>query len=286
MHMARAGGLSLVQLRYGARVEVDPGRFGDFFLITSALRGGGRARQGNRETSWTPGHTLVLSADLPTRLEFDAPFTQLTLRVERARIESLCGRLMGQPLDTPLRFQRMAFDGPMERHWHSTVGYLTREINLAGPLILHPRLAQEFEDYLLTSLLLFQPNNYSAELHGKPTLPPPRSVRRAEEFIEANAAEPVSVADIAAHAGVSARSLFSAFRQHRDATPMARLREVRLQNARNDLLEPTHRLETVSSIAMKWGFGHLGRFSAAYFEKFHEYPRETLRRGWAARKSQ
>jgi hypothetical protein len=32
-------------------------------------------------------------------------------------------------------------------------------------------------------------------------------------------------------------------------------------------------------VARHWAFAHLGRFSAAYQQRFGEYPRETLHRG-------
>ncbi|MFP5477787.1 MAG: helix-turn-helix domain-containing protein, partial [Gammaproteobacteria bacterium] len=34
----------------------------------------------------------------------------------------------------------------------------------------------------------------------------------------------------------------------------------------------------VAGVALRWGFGHLGRFSADYRARFGEYPSETVRR--------
>jgi len=34
----------------------------------------------------------------------------------------------------------------------------------------------------------------------------------------------------------------------------------------------------VAAVAERWGFAHLGRFSAAYFRRFGEYPKASLRR--------
>lgn len=35
---------------------------------------------------------------------------------------------------------------------------------------------------------------------------------------------------------------------------------------------------SVTSIALDWGFDHLGRFAASYKKRFGETPRETLKR--------
>jgi AraC-like DNA-binding protein len=50
---------------------------------------------------------------------------------------------------------------------------------------------------------------------------------------------------------------------------------VRLERVREELLcaEPG---ETVTAIAMRWGFTHLARFSGIYRARFGELPSQTL----------
>ena len=78
-------------------------------------------------------------------------------------------------------------------------------------------------------------------------------------------------------AGVSVRSLFAGFREHRGTGPMAYLRTVRLERVRHDLLNDAS-VASVSAAALRWGFAHLGRFSAEYRRVFGECPAQTLRR--------
>ncbi|MCF6424143.1 helix-turn-helix domain-containing protein [Amycolatopsis tucumanensis] len=59
---------------------------------------------------------------------------------------------------------------------------------------------------------------------------------------------------------------------------MAYLRQVRLARARNDLINGDPDVLTVSAVALRWGFGHLGRFGAACQEWYGEPPSHTLRR--------
>jgi transcriptional regulator GlxA family with amidase domain len=64
---------------------------------------------------------------------------------------------------------------------------------------------------------------------------------------------------------------------------MAYLREVRLRHAHQALLDSDPSTETVASVANRWGFTNLGRFSAAHATRYGESPVVTLRRTAASR---
>jgi AraC-like DNA-binding protein len=59
---------------------------------------------------------------------------------------------------------------------------------------------------------------------------------------------------------------------------MTFLRERRFEAARAALEAATPERETVTDIALRHGFSHLGRFSAEYRRRFGERPSETLSR--------
>jgi transcriptional regulator GlxA family with amidase domain len=73
------------------------------------------------------------------------------------------------------------------------------------------------------------------------------------------------------------RSLQEGFRQHVGVSPMAYLRRVRLEHAHAELSEPRDGQRSVAAVAHRWGFGHLGRFAAAYRERYGVSPSDTLR---------
>jgi transcriptional regulator GlxA family with amidase domain len=103
-------------------------------------------------------------------------------------------------------------------------------------------------------------------------------VRAAVEYIHAHAAEPLTVSEIARAADFSVRGLQEAFQRSLDRTPMMYLREVRLRRVHEDLLRTEYATTSVATVASRWGFTHLGRFSGEYLQRFGEYPRQTLRR--------
>jgi AraC-like DNA-binding protein len=104
-----------------------------------------------------------------------------------------------------------------------------------------------------------------------------RAVRRAEEIMEAELAEPLTIRSLADTLGLSPRRLQQAFQTVRGRTPREVLSEMRLEAARQRLLAPAEG-DTVSAIALDCGFAHFGRFARAYGRRFGERPSETLRR--------
>ena len=103
------------------------------------------------------------------------------------------------------------------------------------------------------------------------------TVQRAKTFLHARFDRPLTVPEIAEAAGVSVRTLQEAFQKHEGVTPMAFLRDIRLEKARLGLQLADPDVSSVAAVALSCGFKHMGRFSGAYHEEFGEYPAETLR---------
>lgn len=175
----------------------------------------------------------------------------------------------------PLRFQLgMAWRGT---GWHALMQYLADLLAQAPETARHPLTACQLEQLVIGTLLTLQPHSLSEAMrsHGKPLAP--RHVKVVEEYIHAHAAAPLTPAQLAEVAGVSLRSLYAGFREHRGQSPMAYLRGVRMERVRQDLLNDGA-LTSVTGAALRWGFTHLGRFSADYKRAFGECPGDTLRR--------
>lgn len=105
----------------------------------------------------------------------------------------------------------------------------------------------------------------------------PPGLRRSVGFIHDNADGDIGLAEIAAAANLTPRAVQYMFRRHLGVTPMEYLRRVRLDLAHRDLLAANPAVDTVNSIAGRWGFAHAGRFSVAYRRAFGLPPSATLR---------
>jgi AraC-like DNA-binding protein len=270
LEVTRSTAQPLVGLSYSVPVDIDAGHFPQLFLMMHCAAGSAAAVQNGRSAEWRRGQTLPFSAGQETRLRFDAAFLQKGLRIDADRLEQLCARWIGRPLDTPLRFALQPFTRDLERIWQRTLSYLWSGedggLNLTGPA----RAA--FDEFLLTLLLQHHPNNYSEEIAADAPTPVPGIVRAAERFMADNATAPIAMSDVAAHVGISMRSLQAGFRQWRGTQPHIFLRKIRLQGARQDLRAGE---ASVTDVALRYGFANLGRFSAYYRAAFGELPSDT-----------
>ena len=104
-----------------------------------------------------------------------------------------------------------------------------------------------------------------------------RLVRRAQDYMQANRAGPLSVLELCRELGVSERTLHYAFQEVRGTSPMAYFRALRLNAVRQEL-KTAPDTATVQEIAQRWGFWHPGEFAAAYRRLFGELPSRTLTR--------
>ncbi|MEV6840597.1 helix-turn-helix domain-containing protein [Streptomyces sp. NPDC051133] len=167
------------------------------------------------------------------------------------------------------------------RHLAGTIAHLRDHVLSDAEIADQPLIAATAAQHLAASVLAAFPNTALAE----PTAADrndarPDILRRALSYIDDHADQPVSVADIAAAAHVTARALQYAFRRHLGTTPLAHLRRVRLAQAHHDLVaaDPGSGA-TVTAIAARWGFHHPGRFSAHYRDAYRRAPHETLNEG-------
>jgi AraC-like DNA-binding protein len=269
----------LVSLSYSAPVRIDALNFSRLFLMMHCESGAAATTQENRSAEWRNGQTMPFSAGCDTQLWFDRAFVQRSVRLDMDRLETQCARWLGHPLEQPLRFALRPFSDELEQIWRRTLSYLWSGEDGSLPLTSAAKAA--FDEYLLTLLLHHHPHNYSEEMAQAAPMPIPGLVRRAENFMAENADAPISVSDVADHLGVSLRSLQAGFRKWRETTPTAFLRRARLRLVRDELLR-SGREANVTTVALRHGFSHLGRFSAQYRSAFGEEPSITLRRARAA----
>ena len=99
-------------------------------------------------------------------------------------------------------------------------------------------------------------------------------VHDACAFLRSHPGQPAGLAELAGAALASQRALQYAFRDILGLTPTSYQRICALHSVRRDLRHAGAG-ETVADIAMRWGFWHLGRFSATYRSIFAELPSAT-----------
>jgi AraC-like DNA-binding protein/tetratricopeptide (TPR) repeat protein len=105
----------------------------------------------------------------------------------------------------------------------------------------------------------------------------PRGVRRALDVMQAASERNIGIPELAAAAGLSGRTLQRQFRFFLGKTPHEALRDIRLERARQQLLQGAHGLK-ITDVALRCGYSHFGRFSIEYRRRYGEAPSQTLKR--------
>ena len=103
-------------------------------------------------------------------------------------------------------------------------------------------------------------------------------MQRAAQYIDAHLDDSLTIGEVAAAAGVAGRTLHKRFHDEHGTSPMRYVRHCRFIQVRQALLQASPQ-DSVTTIAVQWGFCHLGRFSVEYRKRYGETPSETLRRG-------
>ena len=217
------------------------------------------------------------SPTLDQRTVLNEESSRYGISISQAAMVRQLESLLGYPLTEPLRFTpKVDLDNTAGRSLQSLVQLMVDDLSREDSGFDQPLVATQFEQLLISILLSQQPNNYTSRLLAPTPAPASRDVKRVLDYVHEHLQEPISLADLVEVSGVAGRSLHAHFRRFTGTSPLAYVTEQRLARTRNDLrtAEPG---ETVTTIATRWGFTQLGRFSGIYRKTYGETPVETLR---------
>ncbi|MBM2618398.1 helix-turn-helix transcriptional regulator [Actinoplanes sp. LDG1-06] len=243
-------------------------------LIAGMWRAGhGSIRSGGDEVAMGPGDGFLYPLARSVEVDNLNPAKSL-VRLPAVYVADVAEELTGLPAGD-LHFLGMRPMTEAKRdNWVATVAFLVDHLNDPAWAV-PPLLAEQLQRLAATALLRVFPNTTMTVARVPPSgRTSPAVVRRATEFMDANAARPLTVAEIAEAAGVNPRTLQAAFRHHSAIAPLTYLRRARLERARAELRAARHGDgTTVAAVASRWGFHRPARFATAYRAAFGEPPR-------------
>lgn len=255
----------------------------NYYLVLLPLEGRFRLLLGDQEWVCTTGRGGICSPADPFEVRLEGMTQLMCVRVEREAIRASLRALLGEsPTADPrffpqldlkddriASFERLALQLCRESTVHAVS---VRKDGRSGPLFL-----DQLQQSLVTLLLECQPHTYSDKVREGRRDRPSCALERALGFLRRHLEEPLTVEDLAEAAGVSPRTLFRDFKKEIGASPMEVLREERLERIHQELSEPAAET-SVTEVAFRWGFNHLGRLAAFYRERYGESPSDTLHR--------
>lgn len=269
-------GVGVGRITYGGEAIISPDVMESFLLIQIPIRGSEFIESDDRRVLFKEQQGVILNAHARTRIHHNGDTEKIIIRVDNEMVMRMCQQHLGRTLRKSVEFKvEMALDRPESRGMRQVLAWICDLLSNTDSL--PPLLNAQISTSIVNMLLSSQPNNYSSELHEDKTKSiAPAFVKKIERYIEDHADEPLSIGDFSEYAGVSTRSLFSGFRQFRNTSPMNYLKEIRLRRVREELIRTPPSSGIVTTIALRWGFSHLGHFTTDYKRRFGETPSETL----------
>ncbi|WP_327655751.1 AraC family transcriptional regulator [Streptomyces sp. NBC_00483] len=209
--------------------------------------------------------------------DFSPDCDTLTIKIDKAAVHRQLEVLLGRPAHRNADFSP-SFDisRGAGRSWAGLARWAALDANSPGGLLQSPMVRGRIEQTLLEGLLLATDHRYRDALDAPPLSMPAVAVKRVMDAVRDNPAEPWDANRLAAVAQVGLRTLQEAFRSQARMTPMGYVHEVRMQHVRMALRVAAPGETTVTEVAYRWGFAHLGRFSRRYRDRFGEPPSRTL----------
>ena len=270
--------VTLGYLDYSTAVKIVVRSLPDDLLVIVPATGTSTITTPRGTVSGSPVMAAIPEPGATMTLECGADAAHLVVRIARHAFDTHLSRLLGRTLDRPIEFEP-AFDLSQvsANRWNFAVQMLHAEV-LEPDSLLHDTIGLgSLEEFLMSALLHCHASNFTSQLSGaKP--PTSEAVRRSMDYIEEHLAEPISVHDVSDAAGVSVRTLQNLFAKEADQSPTNWIKNRRLERVRSDLADASASSDiTVTDIASRWGFNHLGRFAVTYKNRFGESPSQTLR---------
>jgi AraC-like DNA-binding protein len=261
--------------QYGAAATVETETRSDYWLQLP-LRGGIEVMLG-RQTIGCDARTGAITSPTGRRvLRTDEGSARMQMSLTGPAMQRQLAALLGDWPRTPLELAPTM--DLTEGYGRSLAQYLRLaigEFETHGHVPWSALVISQFEQLVMTRLLLEHPHNHSEAVRRYDRPVSPRGVKRAIDYMHANLDAPITLADLVAVAGVPGRTLFHHFRAFKGVAPMRYLRDRRFEQARRALLSAGQQ-ENVTAIAVRWGFSHMSRFAAEYRRRFGESPSATL----------
>lgn len=272
----RVGGLTLLYINYGAELTIHlQSPYEPYYLVQIPLQGSMRIlRDGERLEAKVGTAVITEPGHVTSRLQYSANCARLLVKIPPAlveqRLHEFAGTGRADELGRALPGVLDVTDGA-GRTWMELVRTGVADLDAGAFMLSLPSAIGYFENLIVDGLLVVRGDGHApADVEAVP------SMRGALEFIDAHLDSPIGVLDIASATHMSIRALQIRFQRELGVSPIAYVRNRRLEAVYRDLYVGSADT-SVYAVAARHGITHLGRMAAAYREKFGESPSDTLR---------
>lgn len=273
------GDISFLYIQHGAAVSVNPGRLETVFLLQIPVgEAGHQVAVDGAAIRIAENMAYIVSPRQKLEMRFAEKCGHIVMTVGKDSLSRHLERTLQHSLPSPLEFDpEITFSPDRGHELINLVLPLIQQLRSADSCLWQPEVRAQAIQMVMSTMIFGLRHNFSEELHSDAAIPRPRFVKWAQEYVLANARSRLTPDEIARAACVSRRSLYSGFRAYLQCTPMAYVRDVKLDCVREELIAGDPVVDSVSRIAAQYNIHHFSNFAANYKRKFGELPSRTLR---------
>lgn len=278
-NVAELDGLSVHVIQYAMTSFIQCEPLSQFYLVVLPLNGSVRMVSGDFDHVCDVTSGSIIPNDLRFVLHWEAGTTAVVLQIEKPRLEQKLESYLGFAVERRVRFdQWIDTETGAGAFLRATLMMVIEQLDQNPWHEINPLLSNEFAEALMATLLRSSFHNYRHLVSGTVHGPLPSGMRAAMAYIRQNLKEDIQISDLTEEVCMSPRAMQTMFKKYLRMSPVQYIRAMRLAEIRRELLDMRQSdARTLTELAQKWGFNHLGRFSAYYRKAYHENPSDTLR---------
>lgn len=228
--------------------------------------------------SISPLEMLIVNPGEEATLAMSAYCPLSVIRIEASAMRSVLASMRQVRWSGPLVLENQVdLTSGAALRYSAALGLIHSESLAEGSLLSQGVGAEQIAQFFISSLLWMQSEEMRQHFVS-PAQAASVPLRKATNYIREHISEEITLADVAAAAGVSIRHVQNLFKEHYGQRPREYIRALRLDGAHRDLLTSDVTQASVAHIASEWGWNSPSYFSAQYFQRFGRYPHETLAR--------
>lgn len=268
----KVGSIDLCRVSYGAQARVVSPGLPDVYHVQFILRGHCRYTVDHDSLYLAAGHVLLINPEEPIDLTYSEDCEKFIVKIPSAMLNETCIEHRWFKPNECIKFNQVPYKFGELDSLLQVLHLLCQEAESGSAT---PQMLQHYNRVLTSKLMTMLKHNVSLEALAQPSI----SFDRLVQYIEDNIKADITAEELAQYAHLSLRSLYLLFEKHAKSTPKNFIRQKKLERVYCALMNPAQHAANVTTIALDYGFTHLGRFSEFYKATFGILPSESLRTG-------
>lgn len=266
-------GIALLHAYYGCSIKANP-EHSEYFYTHTMLQGNSEIKHGKKQCDTIAGDTVVLSPSVPYNMRLHETCDRIVIRVDPNQVKTHLSKLLCSSVD-----QNLVFDLKVKNAntWWSTINYILSQVE-NEPRVLQSRdVQQAYAQLIISNLLELHGHNYAEQLNTNTGDLVCSQVKQAIDYIQSRVKKNTSLAQLASHCNVSARTLQRSFVKHIGMTPTAYVRDAKLEAIHQELQNlQDFENGSIKRVLLDHNIVDFSRFAQYYRQKYGCTPKNTL----------